>query len=72
LHEELQLFVRINNLFDHHYYTAAQLVPTGFTDQGTFVARPLPAGAGKFPVVHATFLAPGAPICAVGRNAPQV
>ncbi len=66
LHEKLEVFVRINNLFDHHYYTAAQLAPTGFTDQGTFIARPLPAVAGNFPVVHATFFAPGAPFGAWG------
>ena len=62
LSEKVQLFFRINNLLDHRYYTAAQLAPTGFTDQGTFIARPLPAVAGSFPVVHATFFAPGAPI----------
>jgi hypothetical protein len=57
----LQLFAQINNLLDHHYYTAAQLGPTGFTAAGTFIARPLPAVGGEFPVVHATFYAPGAP-----------
>jgi outer membrane receptor protein involved in Fe transport len=62
----IQLFGQINNLFDHHYYTAAQLGPTGFTDQGTFIARPFPAVDGNFPVVHATFYAPGAPIGAWG------
>ena len=63
----VQLFGQINNLFDHHYYTAAQLGPTGFTDRGTFIARPFPATAsGDFPVVHATFYAPGAPFGAWG------
>ena len=61
LHQRLQLFAQIDNLLDHHYYTAAQLGPTGFTNQGTFVARPLPAVDGNYPVVHATFFAPGAP-----------
>jgi outer membrane receptor protein involved in Fe transport len=61
-HRRVQLFVQINNLLDHHYYTAAQLGPTGLTAQGTFIARPLPAINGEFPVVHATFYAPGAPI----------
>jgi outer membrane receptor protein involved in Fe transport len=62
-----QLFVRINNLFDHHYYTAAQLGPTGFTNQGAFIARPFPPDAdGNYPLVHATFYAPGAPIGAWG------
>ncbi len=58
----VQLFGQVNNLFDHHYYSAAQLGPTGFTDQGTFIARPLAAMDGNFPIVHATFYAPGAPI----------
>jgi outer membrane receptor protein involved in Fe transport len=61
VHKRLQLFAQINNLLDHHYYTAAQLGPTGFTNQGTFIARPLPAVDGNFPLVHATFYAPGAP-----------
>jgi outer membrane receptor protein involved in Fe transport len=62
LQKRLQVFAQINNLFDHHFYTAAQLGPTGFTDQGTFIARPLPAINGNFPIVHATFYAPGAPL----------
>jgi outer membrane receptor protein involved in Fe transport len=62
LQKRVQLFAQINNLFDHHYYTAAQLGPTGFTNQGTFIARPFPVVDGNFPIVHATFYAPGAPI----------
>lgn len=66
LHKRLQLFVQANNLLDHHYYTAAQLGATGFTSQGTFIARPFPAVSGNFPIVHATFYAPGAPFGAWG------
>jgi outer membrane receptor protein involved in Fe transport len=66
VHTKVQLFVQINNLLDHRYYTGAQLGPTGFTDQGTFIARPLPAVNGEFPVVHATFYSPGAPAGAWG------
>jgi outer membrane receptor protein involved in Fe transport len=62
----VQLYVQINNLFDHHYYTAAQLGATGLTAQGTFLARPLPAAGGQFPLVNATFYAPGASIGAWG------
>ncbi len=62
----LQLFAEINNLFDRTYYTAAQLGATGFAADGTFIARPLPAVGGEFPVVHATFYAPGAPRAAWG------
>lgn len=62
IHSRFETFVQINNVMNHHYYTAAQLGPTGLTDQGTFVARPLPAVNGEFPIVHATFYAPGPPI----------
>jgi outer membrane receptor protein involved in Fe transport len=61
LTSRLQFFAQINNLFNREYFTAAQLGPTGFTDAGTFIARPLAAVGGEFPVVHATFYAPGAP-----------
>jgi outer membrane receptor protein involved in Fe transport len=57
----LQFFAQVNNLFDRKYFTAAQLGSTGFTAAGTFIARPLAAVDGEFPVVHATFYAPGAP-----------
>ncbi|HTS28843.1 MAG TPA: TonB-dependent receptor [Bryobacteraceae bacterium] len=62
LQKRVQLFAQINNLLDHHYFTAAQLGPTGFTNQGAFIARPLPPVDGNYPIVHATFYAPGAPI----------
>jgi len=42
--------------------TAAQLGPFGFTDTGAFIARPLPAIGGEFPLRQATFYAPGAPV----------
>jgi outer membrane receptor protein involved in Fe transport len=58
----LQLIAQINNLFDREYYTASQLGPNGFTNDGAFIARPFPAVNGEFPVRQATFLAPGAPI----------
>lgn len=65
-HPKLQFFVQLNNIFDHHYYTAAQLGPAGFTEQGYFRARPLPAVDGEYPLVHTTFYAPGAPFGAWG------
>jgi outer membrane receptor protein involved in Fe transport len=58
----LQIFGQINNLFDQRYYSAAQLGPLGFTENETFIARPLPPIGGEFPVMHSTFYAPGAPI----------
>lgn len=57
----LQVVAQLSNLFDHRYYTVAQLGPAGFTAAGTFVARALPALNGEFPVPQATFFAPGAP-----------
>lgn len=62
VHPRVQLFVQVNNLFDRHYYSAAQLGPTGFTETGSYIARPFPAASnGEFPVQQATFYAPGAP-----------
>jgi len=58
----LQLVGQINNLFDRRYYTASQLGASGFTDSETFIARPLPAINGEFPVRHSTFYSPGAPM----------
>ena len=55
------MFGQITNLFDREYYTASLLGPTGFTGNGSFIARPLPAVGGEFPIQHATFYAPGAP-----------
>jgi len=53
IQERVQLFVQINNLLDHHYDTAAQLGPTGFSSQGTFLARPFPPVNGGYPLVSA-------------------
>ena len=53
---------QVNNLFDAHYFTGAQLGPTGFTSTGSYIARPFPPIDGEFPVQQATFYAPGAPI----------
>jgi outer membrane receptor protein involved in Fe transport len=64
--KRVQLFLQINNLLDRKYYTAAQLGSTGITPAGTFLARPLPAVGGEFPVIQSTFFAPGAPIGAWG------
>jgi outer membrane receptor protein involved in Fe transport len=66
LTKHLQVAVQVDNLFNLHYYTAAQLANTGLTAQGTFIARPFPAyttgdQAGNFPLQSATFFSPGAP-----------
>ena len=66
LTKRLQVFAELKNLLDHHYYTAAQLAVTGFDSAGAFLARPLSAVDGNYPLVHATFLAPGAPFGAWG------
>ncbi|HUK33669.1 MAG TPA: TonB-dependent receptor [Vicinamibacterales bacterium] len=61
LTRRLRLIAQINNLFDQHYYTGAQLGSTGLTSSGSFIARPFPAVNGDFPVQQAAFYAPGAP-----------
>jgi outer membrane receptor protein involved in Fe transport len=66
VHPRAELFLRINNLFDRQYFTAAQLGPMGFTNTGNFIARPFPAIGGEFPVRQSTFYAPGAPFGAWG------
>ena len=58
---QLTVFGQVNNVFDRRYATAAQLGATGFTSDGNFVARPFAAVGGKYPLMHATFYAPGAP-----------
>ena len=57
----LELFVKVDNVFNTRYKTAAQLGATGFDKNGNFVARPFAAVAGQNPVQQATFYAPGAP-----------
>jgi len=64
--KHVQLAVQIDNLFNKHYYTAAQLANTGLSAQGTFLARPLPEyttgpQAGNYPLESVTFFSPGAP-----------
>ncbi len=65
LTKRLQVAAQIDNLFNHHYYTAAQLANTGLTAQGTVQSRPFPvdtgAQAGNYPVQSVTFFSPGAP-----------
>jgi outer membrane receptor protein involved in Fe transport len=66
LTKRLQLAIQIDNLFNHHYYTAAQLANTAITSQGTVQAQPFPAwttgpDAGSVPAQSATFFTPGAP-----------
>jgi outer membrane receptor protein involved in Fe transport len=62
----IQIYAEVNNLLDHRYYSGAQLGATGFDANGNFSARPFPAVNGNFPILHATFYAPGAPIGAWG------
>jgi outer membrane receptor protein involved in Fe transport len=62
----LQFYVQVSNLFNRQYASAAMLGPTGFTNTGSFIARPFLAIDGEYPVQRATFYAPGAPIGAWG------
>jgi outer membrane receptor protein involved in Fe transport len=65
--KRLQIFVQVNNLLNHHYYTAGQLGPTPYDNGGHFIARPFPANAGgDFPIRNTTFYSPGAAIGAWG------
>jgi outer membrane receptor protein involved in Fe transport len=65
--KRVQLFVQINNLLNHRYYTAAQLGPSPYDNGGDFIARPFGSNAnGDFPIRSTTFFAPGAPIGAWG------
>jgi outer membrane receptor protein involved in Fe transport len=63
----LRLFVQVNNVLDHHYYTAAILGNTPFDNNYNFISRPFPEyttgpQAGNYPLRSSTFFAPGAPI----------
>jgi outer membrane receptor protein involved in Fe transport len=60
--KRVQLFAEIDNLLDHHYYTAAQLGPTPLDNAGNFIGQPFPAVNGNYPIRTTTFFAPGAPI----------
>jgi outer membrane receptor protein involved in Fe transport len=62
----VEAFVRINNLLNHKYYTAAQLGSTPYDNNGNFVARPFPPVDGEYPIRSTTFFAPGAPIDVFG------
>jgi outer membrane receptor protein involved in Fe transport len=64
--KRLQLFVQINNVLNHHYYTAAQLGPSPYDNAGNFIARPFPPVDGNYPIRTTTFFGPGAPIGAWG------
>jgi outer membrane receptor protein involved in Fe transport len=66
LTRHLYAALQIDNLFDKHYYTAAQIANTAFTAQGAVQSMPFPAYtsgpyAGTTPAQSATFFAPGAP-----------
>lgn len=57
-----QLAFEVDNLFDRHYYTAAQLANTSFNAQGAFLARPYPLDSqGEYPLQSVEFVSPGAP-----------
>jgi outer membrane receptor protein involved in Fe transport len=62
IHPKVQLFVQVNNILNHRYYTAGQLGPTPYDNAGNFIARPFPAVDGDYPIRNTTFFAPGAPI----------
>jgi hypothetical protein len=57
------VFGTVSNLLNAHYASAAQLGAMAFDGSGRFVGRPFagPVVDGERPLVHSTFLAPGAP-----------
>ena len=57
--KQLRFFVQIDNIFDHHYYTAAQLNTTPFDNNGNFIPRPFSSNTDA--VRNSTFFSPGAP-----------
>lgn len=64
--KHFQLALQIDNLFDHKYYTSAQLSGTALTAQGAVQSAPYPAYdsgpyAGSAPAQSVTFFSPGAP-----------
>jgi outer membrane receptor protein involved in Fe transport len=66
----LEALLQINNLFDTHYSTAAQLGTTPYDNNGHFIPRPFPPmqqdGDTSYPLRNSTFLAPGAPFTVFG------
>jgi outer membrane receptor protein involved in Fe transport len=57
-----QLGIEIDNLFDRHYYTSAQLANTMLDAQGGVASRPYSANSqGDYPLQSVTFFSPGAP-----------
>jgi len=65
--KRVQLFIQIDNLLNHRYYTAAQLAPSPYNNAGNFIPRPFGSNAaGDSPIRTTTFFAPGAPIGAWG------
>lgn len=66
IQKHVEFFAQINNVLNHHYYTAAQLGTTPFDNNYNFIARPFPPVDGNYPLRTSTFFAPGAPIGAWG------
>ena len=62
----LSLVGQVNNALNRHYYTSATLAVTGFTPQGTYLARPFTPVGGVYPLIHSTLYAPGAPRAVTG------
>lgn len=60
---KITLWLRIRNLLDRRFATAAQLGPTGFDEDGRFQGTPFagPELDGELPVQSSTFFGPGAP-----------
>ena len=66
IQKRVEAYVQVDNVLNHRYYTAAQLGPSPYDNNGSFIARPFAAANGDFPIRTSTFFAPGAPIGAWG------
>ncbi len=62
----MQLFGRVDNVFDKQYATSAVLGSNGFTADGNFIARRFPQASGQYAVQQSTFYAPGMPRAVFG------
>ncbi len=62
--KQLQFFMQVDNIFNHHYYTAAQLNTTPFDNSHNFIPRPFASNTDS--VRTSTFFSPGAPIGVFG------
>ncbi len=62
--KHMRFYIQADNVFNHHYYTAAQLNTTPFDNSGHFIPRPF--SPNNDAVRNSTFYSPGAPLGVFG------